>query len=57
MLLKINATGSNGNSAHIINDKGEILLLDAGISIGDIKKAINFDIGSTVGCIVTHKHL
>lgn len=56
MLLKINATGSSGNNYHIkYND--EILLLDAGLPIKDIKKAIDFDIGSVVGCVVTHKHL
>jgi glyoxylase-like metal-dependent hydrolase (beta-lactamase superfamily II) len=57
MLLGVNATGSTGNSYFIKTDNGEILLLDAGIPIADIKRGINFEVGSVVGCIVTHKHL
>lgn len=57
MLLGVNATGSTGNSYFIKTDNGEILLLDAGIPIADIKCGINFEVGSVVGCIVTHKHL
>lgn len=57
MLLGVNATGSTGNSYFIKNDNGEILLLDAGISVADIKQGINYDVGSIVACLVTHKHL
>ena len=57
MLLGVNATGSSGNSYYIKSDNGEILLLDAGIPIADIKRGINFEVGLVVGCIVTHKHL
>lgn len=57
MLLGVNATGSKGNSYYIKADNGEILLLDAGIPIDEIKRGIDYDIGSVVGCCVTHKHL
>ena len=57
MLLGVNSTGSTGNSYYIKSDNGEILLLDAGIPIADIKRGINFEVGSVVGCLVTHKHL
>ena len=57
MLLGVNSTGSTGNSYYIKADNGEILLLDAGIPVADIKRGIDYDIGSVVACIVTHKHL
>ena len=57
MLLGTIATGSTGNSYYIKSDNGEILLLDAGIPIADIKRGINFEVGSVVGCVVTHRHL
>ena len=57
MLLGTNGTGSTGNSYYIKADNDEILLLDAGIPIADIKRGINFEVGSVVGCLITHKHL
>ena len=57
MLLGVNKTGSTGNSYYIKSDNGEILLLDAGIPIADIKRGIDYEVGSVVGCLVTHKHL
>lgn len=57
MLLGTNGTGSTGNSYYIKADNGEILLLDAGLPIADIKKGINYEIDKVVGCLVTHSHL
>ena len=57
MLLGVNSTGSTGNSYYIKSDNGEILLLDAGIPIADIKRGIDYEVGSVVGCLITHKHL
>lgn len=57
MILGVNATGSTGNNYYIKADNGQILLLDAGIPINEIKQGINFDIGNVVGCLVTHSHL
>ena len=56
MTLKCIATGSDGNSFAIKADNGEILLLDAGIPLDEIKKGIGFDVGNLVGCAVTHEH-
>lgn len=56
LILKTIATGSDGNSYALISDD-EILLLDAGVSINQIKKGINYNISNVVGCVVTHKHL
>ena len=57
MTLKTIGTGSTGNSYYIKADNGKILLLDAGLTIADIKKGINYEVDKVVGCLVTHSHL
>lgn len=56
MILKTIATGSTGNCYYLKADNGEILLLDAGIPIMEIKKGISFDVENTKGCVITHCH-
>ena len=55
MLLKVGYTGSSGNAYYIDHD-GEILLLDAGVGIKEIKQMIDFRVGDISGCVVTHRH-
>lgn len=55
MKIKTIATGSSGN-CYYIEHENQILLLDAGISIKDIKIGIDFKIADVVGCIITHEH-
>ena len=55
MNLKIISTGSKGN-AYILSNENEALLIECGVNIKDIKKALNFDLSKVVGCIVTHEH-
>jgi phosphoribosyl 1,2-cyclic phosphodiesterase len=56
MNLKVISTGSQGN-AYILSNGDEALLIEAGVNIKDIKKALDFDLSKVVGCIVTHEHL
>ena len=56
MKLKVISTGSIGN-AYILYNENEALLIECGVKIDDIKKALNFDYSKVVGCIVTHEHL
>lgn len=51
------ATGSSGNCYTLQDNSGKILLLDAGISIKDIKIGINFKVSNIVGSVITHGHL
>lgn len=51
------ATGSSGNCYALQDNSGKILLLDAGISIKDIKIGINFKVSNIVGSVITHGHL
>lgn len=55
MELTIIGTGSKGN-AYILSNRDEALLIECGVNIKDIKKALNFDLSKVVGCIVTHEH-
>jgi phosphoribosyl 1,2-cyclic phosphodiesterase len=55
MKLKVISTGSIGN-AYILDNGNEALLIECGVNIMDIKKALNFDFSKVVGCIITHEH-
>lgn len=54
-MIKVIATGSRGNF-YILEAGEEILLLECGIQIKEIKKALNFDLSKVVGCLLTHSH-
>ena len=55
--MKLIVIGSNsaGNS-YALDAGGEILLLEAGCKMADVKRAINFRLQDVVGCVVTHVH-
>lgn len=55
MKLKVIGTGSQGN-AYILSNENEALLIECGVNINDIKKALNFDLSKVVGCIISHEH-
>ena len=56
-MIEINAiaSSSKGNAYHI-TDGETPLLLEAGISIKEIKKAIGFSLSEVKGCLITHEH-
>lgn len=56
--MKLIVIGSNsaGNSYALVSAGGEILLLEAGIKMADVKKAIDYRIKDVVGCCVSHAH-
>lgn len=56
MILKCLASGSSGN-CYLLDSGNEVLILDAGIPIKQIKKGLNWDISKVVGVCVTHTHL
>lgn len=57
MKLKCIATGSTGNCYALTSDSGEMLILDCGIPIREIKKGLDWNIKDVVGVLCTHKHL
>lgn len=55
MTFKCLSSGSIGN-CYLLECNNEILILDCGISIKDIRIGLNFDLSKVVGCVVTHSH-
>lgn len=49
------ASGSSGN-AYRVSDGTTALLLDAGIPIREIKRALCFRVRDLSGCLITHEH-
>lgn len=55
--MKINVYGSSSSgNFYTVEDQGEVLLLEAGIKIKYIKKALDFNFSNVVGCLVSHEH-
>ena len=55
MKLHVIGTGSKGNAYLLENDK-EALLIECGVNIKAIKKALDFKLHKLAGCIITHEH-
>ena len=49
------ASGSKGNCYLLETDSGS-LLIEAGIPINKLKRALNYDFSNIQGCLVTHEH-
>ena len=56
MFIRCAGSSSNGNSYALYSDNGQILLLDAGLPIKEIKKMCDFNDTDIVGCVVSHGH-
>lgn len=56
MRLLTLGTGSKGNSYVLSDDDGNSLILDAGVSIEAIKKALDFNFKSVSGVLISHGH-
>ena len=55
MVLKVLGSGSSGN-CYILENENEALILDAGVPVIEVKKALDFNIKKIVGVCVTHCH-
>lgn len=55
MRLRVVDTGSQANGYILGNDK-EVLLIEAGCSFMDVKKALAFNIRPICGLICSHSH-
>jgi phosphoribosyl 1,2-cyclic phosphodiesterase len=55
MKLIVLGSSSAGN-CYILQNNSEALILEAGIKINEVKKALYFNIGKVKGCLVTHEH-
>lgn len=53
--LKVIRSGSKGN-CYVLESCGEVLLLECGVLVGEISKALGYDWGGVAGCVVSHRH-
>ena len=56
MKLIVTGSSSSGNNYALQAESGEILLLEAGIPLKEVKKAIGYQTSKVVGCLVSHCH-
>ncbi|SDC45434.1 MBL fold metallo-hydrolase [Geotoga petraea] len=52
MVIKVLGSSSKGN-CYLID---KLLILEAGISLKEVKKELDFDLSSVKGCLITHSH-
>lgn len=50
------ASGSKGNCYLLETDTGS-LLIEAGIPIKQIKRALNYNFSNIIGCLISHEHM
>lgn len=55
MKLKVLGSSSKGN-CYLLENESQVLIIEAGISLGEVKKAIGFKTDKVVGAIITHRH-
>lgn len=57
LTVKTISSSSKGNCYKLTSGTGDFILLECGVPITTIKKALNFKVSSAVGCLVSHGHL
>lgn len=55
MELQVVASGSEGN-AYVLQNVGEALLLEAGVSFKKVLPALNYDVSKVQGVLISHEH-
>lgn len=55
-LIKILGSGSSGNCALIYDTRGKCIVLDLGLSWGEIREGLDNDISCISAALVTHNH-
>lgn len=56
MKLIIIGSSSKGNSYALQSDSGEILLIEAGVHLREVKKAIGYKTSKVEACLCSHRH-
>ena len=55
MKLKVLASGSSGN-CYLLENDDSCLVIEAGIRLSEVKKALGYNVSKICGCIITHEH-
>lgn len=57
MKLQVLGSSSSGNCYLLQSETtGEVLAIEAGVKLSEVKKAVGYKIGNIVGCVVSHEH-
>jgi phosphoribosyl 1,2-cyclic phosphodiesterase len=56
MKLIVIGSNSQGNS-YILQNEDEAIIIECGVKIADIKKALRFNLSKVKGCLISHDHL
>lgn len=56
MKIQVLGSSSKGNG-YIITEGNETLVIEAGVSLSEVKQALNFDISKIQGVCISHEHL
>lgn len=55
--MRLIVLGSNSlGNCYILENENEALIIEAGIKFQEVKKALDYNIGKIVGCVVSHEH-
>ena len=55
MRLKVLGSGSKGN-CYILENETEALVIEAGLPLKEVKRALGFNVGKIVGALIGHSH-
>jgi phosphoribosyl 1,2-cyclic phosphodiesterase len=50
------SSDSSGNGYMLQSTTGEVLLIEAGVKLIQVKKALDFDLTKIIGCVISHSH-
>lgn len=57
MELQVLGSSSAGNGYILTSESGQVLLIEGGFPLLDIKRRIGYKVSSIAGCLVTHEHV
>lgn len=55
MILRVLGSSSKGN-CYLLQNSTDTLILEAGVSVHEIKRGLSFKLSNVAGCLVTHEH-
>lgn len=56
-MIKLTVLGSSSKgNCYLFETDTSCLLVEAGIKLAEVKKALNYDVSKICGCIITHEH-
>ena len=57
MYFRQHYSGSSGNLYEVVANNGDKLLIEAGVKWSEVLEALDYDLKSVKGCLLSHEHL